>query len=55
MTVPALDIEKICIEEGMLIVAAGANVVRFVPPLVITKENVDEAITILKKAIVKLS
>ena len=55
MSILAVDVEKECINEGMLIVAAGANVLRFVPPLIITKENVDEAIQILKKALMKLS
>ena len=40
-----------CIEKGMLVVGAGANVVRFVPPLIITKEQVDEGIAILKEVL----
>lgn len=51
MTVPALTIEKRCMTEGMLVVGAGAYVLRFVPPLIITKANVDEAIAILRKAL----
>lgn len=38
------------IENGLLVITAGSNVLRFVPPLVITKENVDEMIEILEKS-----
>ena len=30
------------LENGLIIITAGSNVLRFVPPLIITKENVDE-------------
>ena len=52
LTIPALEVEKKCMEYGMLIVGAGEKVLRFVPPLIITKEQIDEGITILKKALV---
>lgn len=38
-------------EKGLLTVAAADNVVRILPPLIITKKDVDEAIVILKNAI----
>ena len=38
-----------CMNQGMLIVSAGTFVLRFVPPLCVTKNDVDEAITILKR------
>ena len=46
--VPGEIVSK-AIENGLLIITAGSNVLRFVPPLVITKENVDEMIEILEK------
>lgn len=52
LTIPALEVEKKCMAEGMLIVGAGENVIRFVPPLIMTKAQVDEGISILKKALV---
>lgn len=52
LSIPALEVEKKCIEEGMLVVGAGEKVIRLVPPLIITKEQIDEAITILKKVLV---
>ena len=37
--------------EGLILMGAGMNVIRFVPPLIITKEHVDEMIAILKKVL----
>ncbi len=48
LTLPALDVEKACMEKGMLVVGAGEKVVRFVPPLIIEKAQVDESIAILR-------
>ncbi len=39
------------LEMGCVVFAAGTNVIRFVPPLIISKNNVDEMISILQKAI----
>ena len=38
-------------ENGLILVNAGTNVLRFVPPLIITKAHVDEMIEILKKCL----
>ncbi len=40
-----------CMENGLLLVGAGSNVIRFVPPLTITKEEIDKAIDILDKSL----
>lgn len=40
-------VEK-CTKAGLLLVCAGSNVVRMVPPLIIEDEHVDEAIKILE-------
>lgn len=48
-SVPVKDIVAKSQEHGLLLIGAGANVVRFVPPLIISKEHVDEAIAILAK------
>lgn len=39
--------------EGLLLVAAGPSVVRFVPPLVVTEGEVAEALSRFEKAIAK--
>ena len=36
--------------KGLLTVAAGNNVVRFIPPLIVEKSHLDEAITLLYEA-----
>lgn len=37
------------LDKGLVILTAGANVIRFVPPLVITKKDVDDMIAILEE------
>jgi acetylornithine/succinyldiaminopimelate/putrescine aminotransferase len=46
----ARDIQNACIANGLLVNAIGDNVIRFEPPLNITTKDVDEAMTILRKA-----
>ena len=43
------DIVIKAIEKGMLIVPGGDNVIRMIPPLTITEEHVNEAMTIMEK------
>ena len=50
-TMPVKDIITNVMENGMIIISAGANTLRFLPPLTIQKEHVDEMIGILEKAI----
>ncbi len=38
-------------ENGLIVISAGKNILRFVPPLIITKENVDEMISILDEVL----
>ena len=38
-------------ENGLLTIPAGDNVIRIAPPLIINKENVDEAISIMRKGL----
>ncbi len=40
-----------CFEKGLLILGAGVNVARFIPPLIITEADVDEALTIFEEAL----
>lgn len=48
---PVGPIIKKALEKGLVIISAGANIIRFVPPLVIEKEHVDEMIGILSAVI----
>ena len=38
-------------EKGLILINAGTNIIRFVPSLVITKENVDDMIIVLRESI----
>lgn len=38
---PVGEIINRCLENGLVLITAGSNVLRFVPPLIITKEDVD--------------
>src|SRR6185295_13781003 len=44
-------IEVACFERGLIILGAGANTIRWSPPLILTKENVDVALEIFDEAI----
>ena len=44
---PVGDVVKRALEEGLLVISAGSNVLRLVPPLVIKKEHIDEMVDIL--------
>ena len=44
-----------CVEEGLLTVAAGMNVLRVAPPLIITEAEVDEALSMLDAACLALT
>ncbi|HCT64672.1 MAG TPA: aspartate aminotransferase family protein [Lachnospiraceae bacterium] len=51
LSIPVGPIVADSIEKGLLLVGAGANVIRFVPALIITKEEIDEAMAILEMAL----
>ncbi len=44
---PVADVINKALEKGLILINAGAEIIRFVPPLIITKEDVDDMITIL--------
>lgn len=48
---PVSPIIKRAMDKGLILINAGTNIIRFVPPLIITKENVDEMIEILDKCL----
>ena len=47
----ALDIVKAALSEGLLVIPAGAQVVRLVPPLIASKADVEEALALLDRAL----
>lgn len=44
---PVSDIINKAIDKGLLLLNSGQNIIRFVPPLIISKDEIDEGITIL--------
>ena len=50
---PVNEIINRALEKGLILINAGADIIRFVPPLVIQKEHVDEMIAILDSCIEK--
>ena len=47
---PVGEIINKALENGLVVISAGSNVLRMLPPLVIEKEHVDELIEKLKKS-----
>ncbi|MBO4346877.1 MAG: aminotransferase class III-fold pyridoxal phosphate-dependent enzyme, partial [Lachnospiraceae bacterium] len=39
------------LDNGLVLINAGTNIIRFLPPLIVTKEDVDRMIAVLKEAI----
>ena len=50
-TMPVKDIASKALENGLILISAGANTIRFLPPLVMQKAQIDEMIEKLKKCI----
>lgn len=48
---PVGDIIKKAMEKGLILINAGTHIIRFVPALTITKQNVDDMIAILESSI----
>ena len=53
LTKPGREIVNECLEYGAIINCTAGDVLRFVPPLIITKANVDELCAILDKVLPK--
>lgn len=51
LSVPIVNIINLCMDKGLLLVGAGAKVIRFVPPLLVNKAEIDEAVSIFEKAL----
>jgi acetylornithine/succinyldiaminopimelate/putrescine aminotransferase len=51
LTVPGAEFVEKCMEKGLLINCTNGNVLRFVPPLILTRQDVDKAIEILDGAL----
>ena len=48
---PVGEVVTKAIENGLLVISAGSNVLRLVPPLVITEADIDEMMEKLEKSL----
>ena len=51
----SINLVKAAMDEGLLLAPAGAKVLRFVPPLIVSQSEVNEAVDLLEQAIEKIS
>lgn len=50
-SVPVKDIIADALDMGLILISAGTNVIRFLPPLILNKSHIDEMIKILEKCL----
>ncbi len=50
---PVGEIITKALDKGLLLINAGANIIRFVPPLIITEQHIDDMIAILDTCIIE--
>ena len=51
LTIPVGEVILRALDLGLVLISAGSQTIRFVPPLIITKEQIDEMLEKLQKAI----
>ncbi len=51
LKIPASDVVKKCMEAGLLLNCTHETVIRFMPPLNVQKEHIDEGLDILKSVL----
>nr|WP_307992780.1 aspartate aminotransferase family protein [uncultured Niameybacter sp.] len=51
LSVAAKPVIDKCVEKGLLLIGAGEKVIRFLPPLILEKAHVDEAIEIFQEGL----
>ncbi len=54
LSIPPRQVVEACFAKGLLVLSAGADVLRFVPPLVISKEEIDKAVAIVDEVLALL-
>ncbi len=55
LRVPNTELQAGCMAQGLLTVAAGDNVLRLVPPLVVTEEDCTTAVAKLRRAVIAMA
>ena len=54
ISIPVGEVSKKALEKGLILITAGSDVLRFVPPLVIENEHVDEMYEILDAVLTEM-
>lgn len=54
LTVPPRKVVDACFKQNLLVASAGYDVLRFVPPLIVSEQEIDKALAILDKALASL-
>jgi 4-aminobutyrate aminotransferase/(S)-3-amino-2-methylpropionate transaminase len=44
-----------CFRNGLMLLTCGKNVIRFIPPLIVSQHTVDQALDIFEKAVKKIN
>ena len=49
----AVAVQKACLKRNLLLLTCGTyeNVIRWIPPLIVTKEQIEDALSIFKQAL----
>jgi acetylornithine/N-succinyldiaminopimelate aminotransferase len=47
---PQADVQRACVAEGLMAITAGENVLRLAPPLVVTDDDLGQAVAMLRRA-----
>lgn len=50
---PVAEVTQSCVAQGVLVIGAGENVVRLIPPLIVGEEEIETAVAALVKAMSK--
>jgi acetylornithine/N-succinyldiaminopimelate aminotransferase len=50
-TISGVDVKHECLHRHLLITAIGAHIIRMVPPLIVSEEECDKAVAIIKEAV----
>ena len=50
-TISGVDVKHECLHRYLLITAIGAHIIRMIPPLIITEEDCDKAVAIIREAL----
>ncbi|MDD7738448.1 MAG: aminotransferase class III-fold pyridoxal phosphate-dependent enzyme, partial [Lachnospiraceae bacterium] len=54
-TISGVDVKHKCFDKKLLITAIGGHTIRMVPPLILTEEDCDKAVAIIKEAVEELA